>query len=80
MAEREYSEAEKQQAKVRLVRLDAEGNPVGVGETWSVSRFEIISEQDSFDAGIMRALQVKRGWTQEFPVSNETAKLLMGEE
>jgi hypothetical protein len=77
----EPSEVAKVQAKVRLVRLDAEGNPVdGSTQVFRVDRF-IYKPPATVDDSMMellKAKQVSMGLPLE-NVSPEFVKLLMGE-
>lgn len=64
---REFSETEKQQAKVRLVRLDAEGNPVGESQ---VLRVEKISFEPSGEHPIMDKQFADYSKTQTITLNN----------
>lgn len=60
----EYSEAEKAQAKVRLVRLDAEGNPVdGSAESYRLVHYVknvYLDRIATLDDEILKTLETKR--------------------
>lgn len=79
----ELSEAEKVQAKARLVRLDAEGNPVdGTVQYFRVKDLKLIDpEPDTLDDFYRKVFELKQV-SITIPlenVSDETLKLLKGE-
>ena len=83
MDKREWSEAEKAQAKMRLVRLDAEGKPVdGSAESYTMIHYVKNMYYDrvaTLDAEILKTMQEKTVSLKLLNLSPEFTKLLKGE-